>query len=211
MSTEVPGATRPLRADAVRNSEKLLRAAREIFAEQGPDAPLEDIARRAAVGISTLYRHFPDKAVLVRAALTQHYAEEVAPVIEQSLSDEDPRRGLTTAVEAAVSSAAHQYNLLAAARVSGALSMETTTLFFDSLAPLIERGQRAGAIRGDLTLDDVRRIMVMLVGILWTVDPVTEDWRRYVLLVLDALSPEGASPLPPASPMALELFGEQRV
>lgn len=62
---------RPLRSDAARNVERILRAAREVYAELGPDAPVEAVARRAGVGERTLYRRFPAKADLVRAALTR--------------------------------------------------------------------------------------------------------------------------------------------
>ncbi|MDT5254781.1 MAG: hypothetical protein QOH07_3735, partial [Mycobacterium sp.] len=62
---------RPLRADAARNAERIVRAAREIYAEFGPEAPIEAIARRAGVGERTLYRRFPTKAELIRAALDQ--------------------------------------------------------------------------------------------------------------------------------------------
>ncbi|GGV13299.1 hypothetical protein GCM10010182_37280 [Actinomadura cremea] len=198
MSSEAP---RPLRADAARNSEKILRAAREVYAERGPDAPLEEIARRAGVGIATLYRRFPDKAMLVRAALDQSFTKVLAPVIEQALEDDDPRRGLARVIETAVSLTAQNYNTVAAAQNSGASSMEASARFFESLAPLIERGQRVGLIRDDLVLDDVRRIMTMLVSVLWTLDPREGGWRRYVVLVLDGLSPEAATPLPPPVPV----------
>src|SRR5690349_18536812 len=56
-----------MRADALRNYERIIASARQAFAEQGPDAPLEDIARRAGVGIGTLYRHFPNRDVLIEA------------------------------------------------------------------------------------------------------------------------------------------------
>src|SRR5437899_10452686 len=60
---------RPLRADARRNREQLMAAARDVFVELGPDAPLDEIARRAAVGIATLYRRFPDRESLMRAVI----------------------------------------------------------------------------------------------------------------------------------------------
>ena len=63
-------ADRPLRADAARNAERILRAARDVYGEFGPDAPIGAIARRASVGERTLYRRFPTKADLIRAALT---------------------------------------------------------------------------------------------------------------------------------------------
>ncbi|MDT5172230.1 MAG: hypothetical protein QOD02_5611, partial [Mycobacterium sp.] len=73
---------RPLRADAARNAERIVRAAREIYGEFGPEAPIEAIARRAGVGERTLYRRFPTKAELIRAALDQCIAEDLTPTIE---------------------------------------------------------------------------------------------------------------------------------
>src|SRR5919201_5326161 len=68
-STSTPNRRRPLRADALRNREHVLAAARAVFVEQGADAPLDDIARRAGVGIATLYRRFPDRDALMRAVV----------------------------------------------------------------------------------------------------------------------------------------------
>ncbi|MEV7802037.1 TetR family transcriptional regulator [Microbispora sp. NPDC088329] len=195
------GTSRRLRADAARNSGRIVRAAREVWTEQGPDAPLEDIARRAGVGIATLYRHFPDKAGLVRAALDQSFAEDIAPAIEQALGDDDPRRGLAGVLEAAMSTVAREHNTLAAARNSGAVTAEACGPFVESLTLLARRGQRAGLIRADLVPDDLLRIMVMLMGVLWTMDPGSDGWRRYLALILDALSPDAASPLAAAVPL----------
>jgi AcrR family transcriptional regulator len=196
-----PDGSRRLRADAARNSERILRAAREIYAESGPDAMLEDIARRAGVGIATLYRRFPNKEKLVRAALEQSIAERLPPAVERALSEDDPRHGLVTLVEAALAMVAGERNTLAAADNSGALAAEVTAPFLDSLTLLVRRGQRAGVIRADLVPDDMRRILGMLISVLWSTDPQSDAWRRYVALVLDALSPVGASRLPPAVPM----------
>lgn len=199
MPTESP---KPLRADAVRNIEKIVRAAREVYAELGPEAPLDEIARRAGVGIATLFRRFPDKAALLRAVLDQQFTQDVLPAIDRGLADEDPRRGLTVVLEAALTSAADEHHVLTAARNAGVLSAETSARFFDALDPLVTRGQRAGVIRGDLVPDDLKRIMSMLVSVLWTMDPAEEGWRRYVTLVMDGLSPVAASPLlHPAPPL----------
>lgn len=200
MPTESP---KPLRADAVRNIEKIVGAAREVYAELGPDAPLDEIARRAGVGIATLFRRFPDKAALLRAVLDQQFTQDVLPAIERGLADEDPRRGLTAVLEAALTSAADEHHVLTAARNAGVLSEETRARFFDALDPLVTRGQQAGVIRGDLVPDDLKRIMGMLVSVLWTMDPAEEGWRRYVTLVMDGLSPAAASPLPHPSPPLL--------
>lgn len=193
---------KPLRADAVRNIEKIVRAARDVYAELGPDAPLDEIARRAGVGIATLFRRFPDKAALLRAVLDQQFAQDVRPAIERGLADEDPRRGLTSVLEAALTSAADEHHVLTAARNAGVLSEETRARFFDALDPLVTRGQRAGVIREDLVPDDVKRIMSMLVSVLWTMDPAEEGRSRYVTLLMDGLNPAAASPLPyPAPPL----------
>ncbi|GAA3246246.1 TetR/AcrR family transcriptional regulator [Streptomyces lavendulae] len=199
MPTDTP---RPLRADAARNVEKIVRAARDVYAEQGPEAPLDEIARRAGVGIATLFRRFPDKAALLRAVLDQQFTQDVLPVIDRALVDEDARRGLTTVIEAALTSAADEHHVLTAARNAGVFTAETSARFFDALDPLVVRGQRDGVIRADLVPDDVQRVMGMLVSVLWTMDPAEGGWRRYVALVLDGLSPAAASPLPnPAPPL----------
>lgn len=199
MPTDTP---RPLRADAARNVEKIVRAARDVYAEQGPEAPLDEIARRAGVGIATLFRRFPDKAALLRAVLDQQFTQDVLPVIDRALVDEDARRGLTTVIEAALTSAADEHHVLTAARNAGVFTAETSARFFDALDPLVVRGRRDGVIRADLVPDDLQRVMGMLVSVLWTMDPAEGGWRRYVTLVLDGLSPAAASPLPnPAPPL----------
>ncbi|MER5811823.1 helix-turn-helix domain-containing protein [Streptomyces sp. NPDC002033] len=199
MPTETP---RPLRADALRNVEKIVRAARDVYAEQGPEAPLDEIARQAGVGIATLFRRFPDKAALLRAVLEQQFTQQVLPVIDRALDDEDPRRGLTSVIEAALTSAADEHHVLTAARNAGILTSEAGARFFDALDPLVTRGQQSGVIREDLVPDDLKRVMGMLVSVLWTMDPGDGGWRRYVTLVLDGLTPAAASPLPnPAPPL----------
>jgi AcrR family transcriptional regulator len=189
-----------LRADAARNAERILRAAREVYARSGPDAPLEEIARQAGVGVRTLYRRFPSKAELVRAALEQSIAEDISPAIERAMDDADPLRGLASVMEAAVAMAAREHNTLAAARSAGSLTAEINAPFYESLALLACRAQQGGFIRHDIVPADLPRVMAMLVSVLWTMDPHHDGWRRYLALVLDALSPVGARPLPAEAP-----------
>ncbi|MET9183396.1 helix-turn-helix domain-containing protein [Kitasatospora aureofaciens] len=85
---------RLLRADTARNAEKIILAAREVFTEQGPDAHLDDVARRAGVGAATLFRRFPDKAALLRAVLDARFDERVRPVIRAAAHDPDPASAL---------------------------------------------------------------------------------------------------------------------
>lgn len=194
MTTE---AERPLRADAARNVGRILDAARAAFAELGPEAPLEVIAQRANVGPRTLYRHFPHKEALVRAALRGSITEQLGPVIERALAGDDARAGLVEAMEATLRLVARERNTLAAAANSGALTVEVTAPVLDSLARLTERAQAAGQVRDDLSGDDLARIMGMLTNVLWGMEPGSEGWRRYLALVLDALDPGAAHPLPP--------------
>jgi AcrR family transcriptional regulator len=189
--------SRPLRADAARNADRILRAARETYASSGPDASLDDIARRAGVGSRTLYRRFPTKGELVRALLDKSIAEDIAPAIEQALADENPMNGLKTVMAAAMSLAARDYNILLAARSTGALNAQVYTPFYESLALLTRRAQDAGLVRRDLAADDLPRIMLMLISVLWTMDPRSDGWRRYLALMLDSLSPTPQrNPLP---------------
>jgi AcrR family transcriptional regulator len=198
MATDIE---RPLRADAARNAERILRTARAAFAELGPDAPLEEIARRADVRIRTLYNHFPNKADLVRGALEQAIAEDLAPAVEQALVADDPQHGLVSLIEAAMSLAARELNTLAAARNAGTLAAEVYARFFEALTVLATRAQDAGLLRADLTPDDLPRLMAMLTSTLWTMDPSADGWRRYLALMLEGLTPAAAKPLP--SPAAL--------
>src|ERR1700735_3402771 len=124
---------RPLRADAARNAERILQAAREVCGELGPDAPIEAIARRAGVGERTLYRRFPTKAELVRAALDQCIAEDLTPTIEAARGAIDPLAGLAQLVDAAISLGARERNLLTAARRAGSLTPDISTALYDAL------------------------------------------------------------------------------
>lgn len=192
---------RHVRADAVRNADRLLHAAREVFAEAGPDASLEEIARRAGVGIRTLYRHFPTRADLVRAVLSQSVAEDLVPAIDGALEDENPLRGFTTLIETAVAMVAREDNTLAAAKHAGTLTPELSAAFFEALTLLARRAQLAHLLRADLVEEDLPRIMAMITSVLKSIDPGTEGWRRYLGFILDGLSPAAASVQPSAPPV----------
>lgn len=181
-------ADRPLRADAARNAERILRAAREVYGELGPDAQVEAISRRAGVGERTLYRRFPTKGDLIRAALDQSIAEDLTPAIEKARRAGDPLRGLAQLIEAAISLGAREHNLLTAARRAGSLTPDISTSLYEALEELARRGQQAGLIRGDLVADDLPRLIAMLHSVLFTMDSTSDGWRRYVALILDAIT-----------------------
>jgi AcrR family transcriptional regulator len=190
---------RPLRADAARNAERILRAAREVYDELGPEAPIEAIARRAGVGERTLYRRFPTKAELIMAALDQCIAEDLTPTIEAVRRADDPLRGLAQLIDAAISLGAREHNLLTAARRAGSLTADISTALNEALSELAHRGQQAGVVRPDLVADDLPRLIAMLHSVLWTMDSNSDGWRRYVALLLDAISTRERQPLPRAA------------
>ena len=190
---------RPLRADAARNAERILRAARDVYDELGPEAPIEVIARRAGVGERTLYRRFPTKADLIRAALDQSIAEHLTPTIEAVRHADDPLRGLAQLIDTAISLGAREHNLLTAARRAGSLTSDVSTGLYEALSELADRGQRAGVVRADLAPADLPRMIAMLHSVLWTMDSGSDGWRRYVALMLDAISAGDRRTLPPAA------------
>jgi AcrR family transcriptional regulator len=191
-------ADRPLRADAARNVERILRAAREVYGELGPDAPMEAVARRAGVGERTLYRRFPAKADLVRAALDQGIAEHLTPAIVDARRDSDALRGVTRLVEAAIALGAREQSLLIAAQRAGSLTADISDSLIEALSELVRRGQQDGSIRSDLVAEDLLRVIGMLYSVLSTMAPGSDGWRRYVALILDAISTNERQALPPA-------------
>jgi len=192
-----------LRVDAARNAVRILRAARAVYGELGPDAPVESVARRAGVGERTLYRRFPTKADLVRAALDQVVAEDLTPAIEDARCADQPVRGLTQLIEAAIALGAREHNLLIAAHRAGALTPDISDSLNEALDELVRRGQQAGLVRADLVADDLPRLIAMLYGVLPTMDPDSDGWRRYVALMLDAIAVTERQPLPPGAALRI--------
>jgi AcrR family transcriptional regulator len=191
---------RPLRADAARNAERILRAARQAYAELGPDAPMDLIASRAAVGERTIYRRFPTKGELARAVIDQAVAETLSPEIDRALRSRNPLRGLANLVEAAIALGAREHHVLTAARQAGSLT-DVSVHLDEALYVLTRRAQHAGLVRADLVADDLPRMVAMLFSVLGTMDPASDGWRRYVALMIDAISTSNPSRLPRAVPI----------
>jgi AcrR family transcriptional regulator len=156
--------TRPKRADARRNYEKVLTAAREAFAEGGESTALEQIARRAGVGIGTLYRHFPSRQALLEAL----YVNEVDEVSRSAaeLEGRDPWEAFDAWVERLMSYLATKQaltgELLNFLDRDAALFQVCRTSIYEAGGPLLKRAQEAGAVRSDV---DFPEIMQMLMGI----------------------------------------------
>jgi AcrR family transcriptional regulator len=155
-------AQRRLRADAARNVERIVLSAREIFAEQGVDAQLSDVAQRAGVGEATLYRHFANKEDLIRAVVGRRFDEDVHPVILRALRNPDPWQAMVAMLEIYMEMATHEKGALATARDPAIV--ERASQYFESFAVVLQRAQDAGVVRADLLPEDLPRLTNMLIG-----------------------------------------------
>ncbi|MEV0573934.1 MULTISPECIES: TetR/AcrR family transcriptional regulator [unclassified Streptomyces] len=152
---------RPMRADARRNYDRLLTEARGAFAEHGTDASLEDVARRAGVGIGTLYRHFPTRHALMSAV----FQEAVASLIARSRELADAEQPCTGLVEwlGALITHAGEYHGLAQALMSTCRD-ETSALspcnvpLREAGSVLLARAQLSGSVRADVSIDDLMQL-----------------------------------------------------
>jgi len=189
----------PLRKDSRRNRAALLAAARTAFAEEGLDAALEGIARRAGVAIGTLYRHFPTRMDLVGAVIVEKKrawikAAEAAVVMEPAWD------GLAFFLERTCELQAGDlaFNDIASMRFPDAPRIEAARKrAFDLGRRIVERAQAEGSLRADITAED-------LAFIVWALSRVSEAthavdphaWRRYLALTLDGFRAGAAHPLP---------------
>jgi AcrR family transcriptional regulator len=194
-------APRPLRRDAERNRRRILKAADEVFTERGLEATLDDVARHAGVGVGTVYRRFPDKASLADALFEQR-VDAILDLATQAHNEPDSWLALTSFLQRAAEMlsgdrglrqilmfAASGHNRVAYAR--------------DRMRPavdrLLKRAQAEGKVRDDLSATDIPVIEFMLGSLTEYAGHVRPTiWRRYLVLMMDALRParDSFSPLP---------------
>ncbi|HLI33209.1 MAG TPA: helix-turn-helix domain-containing protein [Solirubrobacteraceae bacterium] len=178
--------TRPKRADARRNYEKVLAAAREAFAEGGQATSLEAIARRAGVGIGTLYRHFPTRQALVEAL----YLDEIEGVCRAAAALEaaDPwealSRWLDRVIDYIATKQALAHELLNALRPDASMFRSSRASLIAAGQPLLRRAQDAGLVRGDV---DIEQVVQMLVAIAKTPAGDQDQIKHLAHVALDGL------------------------
>jgi AcrR family transcriptional regulator len=168
-----------LRSDARRNLERVLDAAAEVFAEEGPEASIDEIAHRAGVGHGTVFRRFPTKDDLMFAVIERR-VEEMRALAEEALTVEDPGAAFFDFVrrlaELNMSTPGLHRCVVHCGGKPGAAELDK--LF----ARLVTRAQRAGAVRRDVKPADVQGLIrSALVG------APEGQWRRYLDVVLDGL------------------------
>jgi AcrR family transcriptional regulator len=188
---------RPMRADAQRNYARLLEAARDAFVEHGADdVSLEEIARRAGVGIGTLYRHFPSRQALLEAVYTDQ-VESLSARAEELLQAESPGDALAEWLRAMVKFSSTKRSmtsaLLATLGTDSELLSSCTKQIKGAAESLLARAQQAGVVRKDVQVGDVMRL-VHAVNIATEKAPDPGQADRMLALILDGLRPRpGAS------------------
>jgi AcrR family transcriptional regulator len=178
---------RPLRADARRNRERILLAAAEEFAERGIEAQMDDVARRAGVGVGTVYRHFPTKEALM-GDLVRRKFEALQEAADAALEVDDPWEAFAgVLLRGAQVMAADAALRDALTRVPEAWdhAAEERQRLIAVMALVIRRGQDAGVIRPDFGVDDVPMIMC---GVTTSMSQRSDwDWRRHLEILLDGI------------------------
>ena len=189
-SSEPQPRERGMRADARRNHDRILEAARLAFSEEGAGVQMDAVARRGGVGVGTLYRHFPTKEALIRE-LARHLAEGCARDAEAALEISDPWESIVWLVQRNAESMALNVGLrdtFASVRLQDDCPFEAAALE-GGVAAVLVRAQEAGVLREDLTAADFQALMC---GLSATIERGA-DWRRHAGILLDGLRARAAA------------------
>ena len=183
---------RRLRADARRNRERILESARVVFSECGGDAQIDDVARRAGVGVGTVYRHFPTKEALMVELVRQKFRVMTARARETLEQGGEPFQRLTAMMRANAEDvrrdAAMQQTLAGFDEEIWAQAEPERDELISLTGELVQSARRAGTIRSDATPYDVAMLMSGLC-VSMVHGGVGFDWERHLELVIDALRP----------------------
>ena len=178
-----------LRADARRNRERVLVAAEKVFASKGIDVPIDQIARRARVGIGTVYRHFPTKESLFAAIVREKIERLVAEVVAQA-DAEDPHAALVSILERMVVEGARKKDLVQALSAAGvnlrSTMPELSARLRAALAVLLERTRASSEIRRDI---DVAELLALVAGVVTAAEQTGADASTLLAIVVAGLRP----------------------
>jgi AcrR family transcriptional regulator len=198
-SAKALGVDRALRADARRNRQAVIAAAKKLFADQGLDAQMPDVAKAAKVGVGTVYRHFPTKDDLIAALVAERF-QRLADKARESLDTRDAWEGIADFIRFSAQLQADDRGLC---EVMGSRPelMDTAARavgLADLCEQLVKRAQRSGELRRDLVWEDIPMIACGLGRITQaTAGPATGRWPRLVEIILDGLRAPGSAKLPP--------------
>jgi AcrR family transcriptional regulator len=188
---------RPLRADARRNRSKVIEAARAVFAEQGREAQIDDVARRADVGVGTVYRHFPTKEALI-GALVEDAFTRVADEAACALESDDPWAAFEQLLWRGAEIMAGDRALTEVIQAERGAPPEIEAVLTERVGEVIRRAQAAGRLREDLVVADIPMLMCGIGSATVKPHPSPESWRRHLSIVLDGLRTDSASGRLPA-------------
>src|SRR5947209_15418467 len=194
----------PLRKDAERNRQRILEAARGLFAEAGLGVTLNDVAHHAGVAVGTVYRRFPEKELLIDT-LFQEQLDAWQRIYEEGLDDPDPWHAVISTHERALELWAHNRGLkeiLLGSPYASKRATQQRVQLHPLAAKLIERAQAAGEIRSDATTQDYGVVLMMVGAVMDAAEDLDPNlWRRYLQIALQGLRPEGTplEPLPVAA------------
>jgi AcrR family transcriptional regulator len=189
-----------LRADARRNREAVLKAARERFRDCGAECQVEDIARTAGVGVGTVYRHFPNKEALLDALIQDRF-ERLAARAADALEQEDPWEAFCELMRWSARMQAEDRGLsevLASRPLLGEAAAAKAGLVERS-AKLMAKAQRAGAMRKDLMVEDIPTMICGLTAVTGAAadSMPAQNWERFLEVMLDGMRAPGSAKLPP--------------
>ncbi|RIV31298.1 TetR/AcrR family transcriptional regulator [Micromonospora radicis] len=197
-----------LRADAERNRQRIVAAARDTFADLGIEAPMDEIARRAGVGVGTLYRRYPTRADLIAAAFEAKMTA-YADAAREALADPDAWRGFCDYVQRICAMQAGDRGFTTVLTMTfptaRRLQADRDRAYADFTA-LVERAKNAGRLRADFATEDMPMFLMANAGVLTaTADAAPETWRRLVGYLLQACAAPGTEPLP-APPTPRQMY-----
>ena len=193
MATITPTDAKPMRADAVRNRTRVLKAARDCMARRGLDVQMEEIAKKAGVGVGTVYRHFPNKVELIEALAADRFVR-LAELADESLENPDPWEAFVAFMRASATIQVDD-KALSEVLVSRPETMRRAAESVDMLgrcARVIGRAQEAGAVRADARPEDIPMVMCALAG---ACNHPMSNPERYISLIIDGLHAPGSTPL----------------
>jgi AcrR family transcriptional regulator len=206
------GSTSRLRSDAERNRVRIVDAACAAFAEGGIGVPMEEVARRAGVGIATLYRRFPTRPELIAAAFEAKMAR-YADIAAEALTAPDPWLGFCRYIEDVCEMQAADLGF------TDVLTMTFPTApgfeaqrnrSYEAFGELIGRAKAGGRLRADFVAEDMVLLLMANAGVIEATGTAAPGaWRRYVAYMLQAFGSDAAGPLPDA-PTPRQVFRAMR-
>jgi AcrR family transcriptional regulator len=211
---QIKNLDRPLRADAERNRRRILVAAAEVFAKRGLDAGLDEIARHAGVGTGTVYRRFPDKAILIDA-LFESRIDALFEVAEKAFAMPDAWAGLVYFLETSIEMQQADRGLKEllfgeGCAPGGPAKASRFAAKLNTLLPMIsaivDRAKATGQLRADVDPTDLAVIQFMLHGVGTLTAPVEPHlWRRQLAILLDGLRADRKEVTPlPVMPLSFD-------